>query len=268
MAHASTVVGLFHDMRDARAAVDELRASGIEASNISLVAAGSHDADSELARKDIATDVAADAGIGAALGGIGGLLLGFTALVIPGIGPVMAAGPLVAALSGAGVGAVAGGLIGGLNEAGVPQDEAKHYADRVSGGDVLLTVNASAADAERARDIMDGRGAADLDPQKTETISGPGSPAANIARTDNRVAGDPQKARTADVTGVNPGGEAMSADESRRAQARYGAAWPHKEAYDIGDSLSRKEVVEAEEEPFAFSASTRRARVYESGKRG
>src|SRR5579884_662731 len=209
MADRKTVVGLFHSAADARSAIGDLRAAGIDAADISLLANREDRAGAELAREDVVSDVAADAGIGAALGGIGGLLLGFTAIVIPGIGPVMAAGPLVAALSGAGVGAVAGGLIGSLNEAGIPEPDAKGYADRVRGGDVLVTVNASGDKADRARDVMNRHGAVESQAARDRKPGeGPGSPDECTMRTDNRIEGNPATALTADVSGANPGHEA------------------------------------------------------------
>jgi hypothetical protein len=85
---------------------------------------------------DKVSNVAGDAGIGAAIGGVGGLLLSFAGMAIPGVGPVLAAGPIVAALGGAGLGAAAGGLIGVLTESGIPEDEAGLYAEGVRrGGD-------------------------------------------------------------------------------------------------------------------------------------
>ncbi len=73
-------------------------------------------------------------------------------LAIPGIGPIVAAGPLAATLAGAGVGAVAGGLIGGLTRAGVPEDEANVYAEAVRRGGALVTVRAEDSRAEVAAD--------------------------------------------------------------------------------------------------------------------
>jgi hypothetical protein len=101
------------------------------------------------------------AGIGAALGGVGGLLVGLGALVIPGIGPVIAAGPLAAALggvAGAGAGAIAGGaaggLLGALTDMGVHEEQAQYYAEGVRRGGTLLTVRTEDDMASRAVDVM------------------------------------------------------------------------------------------------------------------
>ena len=253
-----TVIGVFPSVEAAHEAVRRLRDAGIPADAISVVA------------RDVASDVAADAGIGAALGGIGGLLLGFTAILIPGIGPAVAGGPLLAALGGAGVGALAGGLIGALSEAGVPDEDARAYAESIRRGNVLVTVRASSADAEPARQILDH--AAGAEPHHVE---GPGSPSECDLRTDDDIAAcDPRRATSADVIGHNPGGEAMSADEVRREYERYGSenpgrqVWPHRVAYDLGDSLVREEVIESEEDAVGLALRTGRsstpARVYEA----
>lgn len=262
---SKTVIGVFASMNDARSAVERLGRAGIPVADVSVVSGRPEGIES----REIASDVAADAGIGAALGGIGGLLLGFTAILIPGIGPVVAAGPLLAALGGAGVGAVAGGLIGALNEAGVPEEEARGYAERIRGGEVLVTVRSDGERAERAREILDQQRA----PEATD-VEGPGSPSECDLRTDDDIsAAGPSSAQTASVTGHNPGGEPMSADEARREYQRYGAenpggrVWPHREAYDLGDSLLRDEVLESEEDPVGQALRSSRssvgARIYE-----
>jgi hypothetical protein len=84
-------------------------------------------------------------------------------LAIPGIGPIIAAGPIVATLSGAGVGAVAGGLIGGLTDMGVSKTDAEFYAESVRRGGALVTVRADDSRAERAADIMRDHGAVDIE---------------------------------------------------------------------------------------------------------
>lgn len=160
-----TVVGIFNSVQDAENCVSELERIGIPRGDISLVAnkhATGYHGDTETA-SDKTSDVVADAGIGAAIGGVGGLLLSAAgALTIPVIGPILAAGPIAAALTGAGVGAAAGGLIGALTESGIPEDEAKYYAEGVRRGDVLVTVKSDAVNADRAREIMDDNGAVDV----------------------------------------------------------------------------------------------------------
>src|SRR3954465_6362208 len=153
-----TVVGVFNSVSDAQSAVRELESAGIARDHISLVAnknAVGYDTMDESDR-DKASDVVADAGIGAAIGGVGGLLLSAAgALTVPVIGPILAAGPIAAALTGAGIGAAAGGLIGALTESGVPEEEAKYYAEGVRRGDVLVTVKVDDARSNQVCNILD-----------------------------------------------------------------------------------------------------------------
>nr|MBK7064554.1 DUF1269 domain-containing protein [Deltaproteobacteria bacterium] len=99
-------------------------------------------------------DAMAGAGIGAVAGGIGGLIVGLVALPIPGLGPVIAAGPIAAALTGAGIGAVTGGVIGALTHVGVPEEHAQHYAEGVRRGGTLVTVSSPDVLASRVTDVM------------------------------------------------------------------------------------------------------------------
>jgi uncharacterized membrane protein len=220
MAGEVTVVGIFRDSEAARNAVSELRGAGVPAENIGLVARGH---DSTVQDEDLRTDVAADAGIGAALGGIGGLLLGFTALAIPGVGPALAAGPLLAALGGAGLGAVAGGILGALNEAGVPEADARHYSEQVRDGGVLVTVRTDEAQAERVRAILDAPGDTQVRERapSMEHAEGAGSPSECDLRTDDDVV---VPGRTAGVTGHNAGGETKPAVKPRTTELKRSEA--------------------------------------------
>lgn len=161
-----TVVGVFNSVSDAQGAVRELESEGISRSDISLVAnknAVGYDT-MDAGDRDKASDVVADAGIGAAIGGVGGLLLSAAgAITIPVIGPILAAGPIAAALAGAGIGAAAGGLIGALTESGVPEEDAKYYAEGVRRGDVLVTVKAQGTRADHVSDVLDRHNAVDVD---------------------------------------------------------------------------------------------------------
>jgi len=118
------------------------------------------------ARDDVVDDAsgaATGAITGGVVGGAAGLAASLIGLAIPGIGPIIAAGPIVAALSGAGVGAVAGGLIGGLTDMGVSKDDAEYYAESVRRGGALVTVRADDARAGRAADIMRDHDAVDIE---------------------------------------------------------------------------------------------------------
>ena len=105
----------------------------------------------------------AGASTGAVLGGTLGLLAGIGALAIPGVGPFIAAGPIMAALAGLGVGGAVGGFTGALVGMGIPEYEAKRYEGRISKGGILLSVHCDTSDEiKRAKEIMTGMGAEDI----------------------------------------------------------------------------------------------------------
>lgn len=174
---AKTVVGLFDTFDAAQDVVQDLVDSGFRRDDISLVA---NDAKGEYANYggdgDGNSQAAEGAGAGAVgggvLGGVLGLLVGIGALAIPGIGPVLAAGPLAAALGsaavGAGLGAVTGGLVGALVGAGIPEQDATFYAEGVRRGGALVMVNASDNMARQAYDILQRHGAVDVNERGTQ----------------------------------------------------------------------------------------------------
>lgn len=166
-----TVVGLYDDFSSAQEAVKDLVQNGFARENISLIVNDVRGEYSE-ALKDVnvnnADSVAAGAGIGAVLGGIGGLLLGIGVFVVPGIGPVLAAGPIITTLGGAGVGAVAGGMVGALTKAGVPKHEADIFSEGVRRGGTLLTVYTEDKTAEQAAVIMNKHNPVDLEQRQSE----------------------------------------------------------------------------------------------------
>jgi len=100
---------------------------------------------------------------GGAIGGALGWLVGIGALAIPGVGPLIAAGPIVAALSGAAVGGTVGGITGALIGMGIPEYEAKRYEGRVKGGNVLISVHTeNSAQISEAKEILKTGGAEDF----------------------------------------------------------------------------------------------------------
>ena len=88
------------------------------------------------------------------IGGVSGTLLGVAAIVLPGIGPVVAAGPFAFALAGAGVGAATGGLLGALSDIGIPESDAKRWADVVTEGGSLVAVRVNRDNSDRAIRIL------------------------------------------------------------------------------------------------------------------
>lgn len=164
---AKTVVGSFDSYGEAQQVVQALQQIGIPADDVSIVArdqdaAGTHASDARSTGAATASGAGKGAAAGGVLGGAAGLVAGLAGLAIPGIGPVIAAGPIAAALTGAGIGAVAGGLIGGLTSQGVSEEDAGYYAEAVRRGGALVTVRASDELAERAAEIMERHNALDV----------------------------------------------------------------------------------------------------------
>lgn len=152
-----TVVGLYDDLEDAREAVDELIEVGVPRSEISLVArdvSGEYGAYIDDDTEEVGEAAAGGAVGGAVVGGMMGLLVGLGAFAIPGLGPVIAAGPLAAALAGAGIGAATGGVLGALVEWGIPEAEAGYYAEGVRRGGTLLAVRVPETQVEDVVEIM------------------------------------------------------------------------------------------------------------------
>lgn len=157
---AKTVIGLIESNDEARKAVEELLAAGFDKRDIGAIVPD------EFARETVAT--VAGASTGMLVGGLAGMLLAAAAFTIPGLGPVVVAGPGLM-LIGTALGAVAGGLIGGLVNRGVPEEDAKVLAEGVKRGGTLITVNARTDDrATKAVEIMKRHGAVDLDQRAAE----------------------------------------------------------------------------------------------------
>ena len=167
---AKTIVGLFDEFEEARATVRGLTDAGISRDNISVAAnrrgVGYSERD-ELYTVDRAREIRdekGDTGVSTPMAIIpmGGLLVGgMGSMSVPGIGAVLGAGPLIAALAGAG--AQSGGLIEALVEAGVPDKHARYYAEGVRRGGTLITVTAAEHLAQKALDVFHTHGAVDID---------------------------------------------------------------------------------------------------------
>jgi len=158
--------GIYPDRTSFDTALEGLRAAGFRNSDISAILP-----ERDRTAKDLAHEIntkapegiATGAGTGAAVGGVLGWLVGIGALAIPGIGPLVAAGPIVAALAGAGAVGATGGLVGGLIGAGIPEVEAKRYAGRIREGGYLVTVHCDDRDwAKRAEEILEATGGRDV----------------------------------------------------------------------------------------------------------
>jgi hypothetical protein len=153
-----TVTALFANRAQAEAAIEILKQKGFQAEEVSLVAADVPHPEDDGPADEMATGAA----MGGLLGGLGAWLLGAGLLTIPVLGPVLAAGPLVAALGGAAVGAGAGGLVSALTEHGVDEEEARQIEARVRDGAVLVMVGATPRH-EEARMLLCDNGALETD---------------------------------------------------------------------------------------------------------
>jgi hypothetical protein len=196
---AKTVIASFDSFHDAQQTLGVLQREGFRTDDVSIIGSGTTDGypqggtgaldvppgsraedlrsatpvesatgeltqDAPAALSDTGKGAAAGAATGGVLGGAAGLAVALMGLTIPGIGPLVAAGPLAAALAGAGIGAVAGGLLGGLTSVGVPEHEAHVYAESVRRGGALVLVRADDdADALRAAALLREHGAVDID---------------------------------------------------------------------------------------------------------
>ncbi|MGA8144169.1 MAG: hypothetical protein WB987_09805 [Candidatus Acidiferrales bacterium] len=161
----TAVFGIYSTLPIADSATDTLVRSGFPPSDISALLPD------DLGAKEIGTEkstkapegATTGAGSGAVLGGTLGLLAGIGALAIPGVGPFVAAGPIVAALAGVGVGGAVGGLTGALIGFGIPEYEAKRYEGPMQKGAILLSVHCdTSAEIKRAKEIMKNTGAEDI----------------------------------------------------------------------------------------------------------
>ncbi len=145
--------------------VDSLTASGFSSNDISVLfpdKGTTHEFSHEKNTK-APEGAVTGAATGGVLGGTLGLLAGIGALAIPGVGPLIAAGPLLAALSGAAAGATVGGIAGGLIGLGIPELEAKRYENRITEGNILISVHTeSGEEVTRAKDILENAKAEDI----------------------------------------------------------------------------------------------------------
>jgi len=157
--------GIFSDRERVEAAINALRDEGYRNTDISVLYP------ENVGTKDFAHQkntkapegVTAGAGTGLVVGGALGWLAGIGAIAIPGIGPFLAAGPIMAALAGAGVGGAVGGVVGALVGMGIPEYEAKRYEGRIKSGGILLSVHCDNSEwTRKAKDILIHNGGEDV----------------------------------------------------------------------------------------------------------
>jgi hypothetical protein len=161
----TAVFGVYSNQSQVEQAIDTLLAAGFRNEDISVLFpdnTGTKDFAHEKHTK-APEGMATGAGTGGAIGGTLGLLAGMGALAIPGLGPLIAAGPLVGALAGLGAGGAVGGLVGALVGMGIPEYEAKRYEGRIRQGGILLSVHCDNSEwVGRAKDLLRETAAEDI----------------------------------------------------------------------------------------------------------
>ncbi|SEO79507.1 hypothetical protein [Propionispora vibrioides] len=156
-----SVVGVFKSRSSAEQAAQQLRQQGFTTEEINLV---SKKQEGEGKTEYYNDDITDGALTGGTIGGIGGLLLGAGAMAIPGIGPVIAAGPIAAAISGV----VAGGIAGGLIDWGIPAEASHRYEESVAQGNTLAVIRADAAKVNAAAQVLRQNGASEVESHNTK----------------------------------------------------------------------------------------------------
>ncbi len=165
---------IFANRAAAERAVDQLTGAGFSHQDVSVLMSDKEGS------KDFATEkntkapegTATGVGVGGVVGGTLGLLAGIGALAIPGVGPLIAAGPIMGALAGLGVGGAVGGLVGALVGMGIPEYEAKRYEGRVKDGGILVSVHCDSSDeVSRAKDVLKQAGGEDIASSGEKSVS-------------------------------------------------------------------------------------------------
>lgn len=175
----TAVFGIYRTREDVENAVNALRQAGFRNTDISVLFPDNEGTKDFAHKKNTKAPegVATGATTGAVVGGTLGWLAGIGALAIPGLGPFIAAGPIMGALAGVGAGGAIGGLAGALIGMGIPEYEAKRYEGRIKEGGILLSVHSDDSTwTKRAKDILERTGA--------EDVSSTGEASADFSKTD------------------------------------------------------------------------------------
>jgi hypothetical protein len=175
----TAVFGIYPNQASVEAAVDQLRNAGFRNTDISVLFPENKGTKDFAHEKNTKAPEGATTGAvtGGVIGGTLGWLAGIGALAIPGIGPFIAAGPIMGLLGGLGAGGAIGGLAGALVGMGIPEYEAKRFEGRIREGGILLSVHADDSEwTKRARQILEQTGAHD--------VSSTGEAAADFAKSD------------------------------------------------------------------------------------
>src|SRR5215468_6549657 len=171
--------GIYQTQADVEYAVDALRSEGFRNTDVSVLLPENKGTKDFAVEKNTKAPegTATGAATGGAIGGVLGWLAGIGTLAIPGLGPLVAAGPIVAALTGVGVGGAIGGIAGALVGMGIPEYEAKRYEGRIKSGGILLSVHCDDSNwTKKAKEILERTGA--------EDVSSTGEASADFAKSD------------------------------------------------------------------------------------
>jgi len=165
MAKNIAVYGIYRTRQMVERAVEELKVAGFRNTDISVLFPESGGTKDFAIEKETKAPEGAvtGAGTGAVVGGALGWLMGIGFLIIPGLGPFIAAGPIVAALAGVGAGGLVGGIAGALVGMGIPEYEANRYEGHIKKGGILLSIHADDRDwKNKGKDILERTGAEDI----------------------------------------------------------------------------------------------------------
>jgi hypothetical protein len=161
----TAVFGIYQNAKQAERTVDDLLAAGFSNDDISVLLPDNDGTKDFAHDKSTKAPEGTTAGVttGGIIGGTLGLLAGIGVLAIPGVGPFIAAGPIMSALAGLGVGGAVGGLIGALVGMGIPEYEAKRYEGHIKAGGILLSVHCDTSEKiTRSKDLLKHTGAQDI----------------------------------------------------------------------------------------------------------
>ncbi|HEY1577552.1 MAG TPA: general stress protein [Terracidiphilus sp.] len=165
---------IFPNRAAAESAVDRLVADGFSNQDVSVLMSDTDNSREFATEKNTKAPegTTTGVGVGGVVGGTLGLLAGLGALAIPGVGPLIAAGPIMGALAGLGVGGAVGGLVGALIGLGIPEYEAKRYEGRVKDGGILVSVHCDTSEEiSRAKDVLKRAGGEDIASSGEKSVS-------------------------------------------------------------------------------------------------
>lgn len=155
-----TVVGIFNNINDAQRAATEIKQNGFKTSDISILTKNidtinQEQKESSFTNNAIHDNISDGVVTGTVLGGLAGLLIGIGTVVVPGLGVIAAAGPIIGLLSGA----VTGGVVGGLIDLGIPEDDSMEYEKDIRSGKILLSMICSSENIHKVSEILKNCGA-------------------------------------------------------------------------------------------------------------